>query len=134
MHSISLVGLVENPLAVPIFGSLVVALGLAGALVEPVTPRGAQLLFQGAGLVLRPGIALVRTLARPAWAAVDVPIPSLLELALLYGVLGGLLLLPRRAGRLLVAAALVGLLVDAAWWARVRWGEHVLRVTFQPPG
>jgi competence protein ComEC len=35
--------------------------------------------------------------ARPAWAAVDVPIPNLVELALLYAFLAGLLFVARRA-------------------------------------
>ena len=37
-HQVSVVGLVANPIAVPIFGSLVVVVGLAGALVEPFAP------------------------------------------------------------------------------------------------
>ncbi|HUE31215.1 MAG TPA: ComEC/Rec2 family competence protein, partial [Verrucomicrobiae bacterium] len=77
-HQVSLVGLIANPLTIPIFGSAVVVLGLVGAVVEPVAPPAAAALFRTAGLVLWPGIALVRTLAKPAWAAVDVPIPSLL--------------------------------------------------------
>src|SRR5438034_261108 len=93
-HQVSLVGLVANPLTIPIFGSAVVVLGLVGAVLEPVAPPAAAALFRTAGLVLWPGIALVRALAKPAWAAVDVPIPSLLELALVYGLLAGLLLLP----------------------------------------
>src|SRR5207244_4209671 len=82
-----------------IFGSALVVLGLVGAVVEPVVPGVAAALFRTAGLVLWPGIALVRTLAKPAWAAVDVPIPSLLELALVYGLLAALLWLPRRGAR-----------------------------------
>src|SRR5207237_694946 len=108
-HQVSLVGLVANPLTIPIFGSAVVVLGLVGAVVEPVVPGAAAALFRLAGLVLWPGIALVRTLAKPAWAAVDVPIPSLVELALVYGFLAGLLWLPRRGARVLALVALAGL-------------------------
>src|SRR5207247_1378248 len=107
-HQVSLVGLVANPLAIPIFGSAVVVLGLVGAVVEPVAPGAAAALFRTAGLVLWPGIALVRTLAKPAWAAVDVPIPSVLELALVYGLLAALLWLQRRGARALALVALAG--------------------------
>src|SRR5207249_1119968 len=72
-HQVSLVGLVANPLTIPIFGSVVVVLGLAGAVLEPVAPPAAAALFRTAGLVLWPGIALVRALAKPAWAAASTP-------------------------------------------------------------
>ena len=133
-HQVSLVGLVANPLAIPIFGSAVVVLGLVGAVVEPVVPGAAAALFRTAGLVLWPGIALVRTLAKPAWAAVDVPIPSVLELALVYGLLAALLWLPRRGARALALVALAGLAADAAWWANDRFVAQRLRVTFLDVG
>jgi len=133
-HQVSLVGLVANPLAIPIFGSAVVVLGLVGAVVEPVAPGTAAALFRTAGLVLWPGIALVRTLAKPAWAAVDVPIPSVLELALVYGLLAALLWLPRRGARALALVALAGLAADAAWWANDRFVAQRLRVTFLDVG
>ncbi len=133
-HQVSLVGLVANPLTIPIFGSVVVVLGLVGAVLEPVAPPAAAALFRTAGLVLWPGIALVRALAKPAWAAVDVPIPSLLELALVYGLLAGLLLLPRRGARALAIVALAGLVADAAWWVRERYWAERLRVTFLDVG
>src|SRR5438034_9934251 len=125
-HQVSLVGLVANPLTIPIFGSVVVVLGLVGAVLEPVAPPAAAALFRTAGLVLWPGIALVRALAKPAWAAVDVPIPSLLELALVYGLLAGLLLRPRRGARAPAAVAPAGPGADAAsrvaagYWAGAR--------------
>jgi len=132
-HQVSLVAVVANPIAVPIFGSIVVVVGLAGALVEPLAPAAARALFRVAGLVLRPGIALVSWLAAPGWAAVDVPIPSLVELGLLYGALCGLLLLPRRCGRLLAAVALAGLVADGGWWWHERFA-HRLRATFLDVG
>src|SRR5207249_2066938 len=117
----------------PSFGALVVVVGLAGALVEPFAPAAARALFQLAGLVLRPGIAVVRWLAAPGWAAVDVPIPSVVELALCYGALAGLLLTPGRVGRLLAAIALAGLVADAGWWVHERFDDR-LRATFLDVG
>src|SRR5438094_209601 len=107
--------------------------GLAGRRVEPFAPAAARALFQLAGLVLRPGIAVVRWLAAPGWAAVDVPIPSVVELALCYGALAGLLLAPGRVGRLLAAIALAGLVADAGWWVHERFDDR-LRATFLDVG
>jgi competence protein ComEC len=133
-HQISLAGLVANPLVVPLFGSVVVGLGLVGALLEPLLPRIAAELFRVAGWVLGPSIALVRALGAPGWAATDVPIPSLGELALLYALLASLLLLPRRAGRILLVVGLTALLADAVWWVRERRMPAALRVTFLDVG
>jgi competence protein ComEC len=132
-HQLSLAGLIANPLAVPLFGVLVVGPGLAGAFLEPISPTAAAALFALAGLVLRPAIALVRALARPAWASLDVPIPSLVELGLLYAALGALLL-HGRARRVLLAVALVGLLADAGTWIHQRWSRTTLRLTFLDVG
>ncbi len=133
-HQVSLVGVIANPLVVPVFGSVVVGLGLAGAFLEPVSATASAVLFRTAGLTLRPGIRLVRLLATPAWASVDVPIPSPLELALLYAALGGLLLLPRRGARLLVVLTVAGLLADTGWWLHRRIATRALRVTFLDVG
>src|SRR5262249_37031566 len=101
---------------------------------EPFAPGLAKLLFAAAGIVLRPGIAVVRALGTPSWAAVDVPIPSLLELGLAYCTLAGLLFVPRAGGRLLVALGAVGLAADVGWWAHERLHPGVLRVTFLDVG
>ncbi len=133
-HQVSIAGLIANPLTIPVFGALAVVPGLAGAALEPVSPAAAGVLFRSAGFVLRPGIRLVEALGRPVWAAFDVPIPSLAELAMLYGLLAGLVMLPRRAGRVLVAIAAVALVVDAACWIHERCASGVLRVTFLDVG
>ena len=133
-HQVSLVGVVANPVTVPIFGSAVVVPGLAGAVLQPFSPGLADLLFRAAGFVLRPGLWLVRAFARPAWAAVDVPTPNLFELAVLYAFVSGLLFLSHPAGRAVVALAVVVLLGDAAWWMHARFARTALRVTFLDVG
>jgi competence protein ComEC len=136
MHfqQISPMSLLANPLVVPLFGSLVVVLGLAGACVEPISAPGASALFRLAGHVLRPGIALVEGLARPSWAALDVPAPSAIEVALLYALLATAVVPGRGARRGLAAAAIIGLVVTAGFWARERWAPGVLRVAFLDVG
>ena len=133
-HQVSLAGVIANPITIPIFGSLVVGLGLSGALAEPVAPGLAVLLFRAAGLVLRPGIALVRWFAAPSWAAIDVPTPDLPELCLLYALLLGLVLRPPPRGRLVSVLALTALLADVAWWSHVRLAGRELRVAFLDVG
>jgi competence protein ComEC len=95
-QQVSMMALLANPVVVPLFGSLVVLLGLVGAAIEPVSPAGAATLFRLAGEALRPGVALVEWLAMPRLAAVDVPAPSAVELTLLYGLLAAAVL-PARA-------------------------------------
>jgi competence protein ComEC len=91
-------------------------------------------LFRVAGVVVQPGIALVRRFAAPWWAAFDVPTPNLFELVLLYALLLGLVARPPVLARTLIAVAIVGLLADVAWWARVRFAGSELRVTFLDVG
>jgi competence protein ComEC len=136
MHfqQVSPMSLVANPLVVPLFGSLVVVLGLAGACVEPVSAPVATALFRLAGHALRPGIVLVEVLARPSWAALDVPAPSAIEVALLYALLAAAVVPGGSARRGLAAAAIIGLVVDAGCWVRERWAPGVLRVTFLDVG
>src|SRR5207245_1631749 len=66
-HQVSLVGLVANPLTIPIFGSAVVVVGLVGAVAEPVLPGAAAVLFRLAG-----GRAASRHRARPGAGAAGV--------------------------------------------------------------
>jgi len=133
-QQVSVAGAVANPIAIPLFGSAVVLLGLGGALVEPLAPGTAAAAFRVAGTLLRPGLAVVRALGTPAWAAVTVATPSVVELTLVWAALGAILAWPRPAARALLAAALLGLAVDAAWWLHVRTTRARLRVTFLDVG
>ncbi|MFN8543285.1 MAG: DNA internalization-related competence protein ComEC/Rec2 [Candidatus Binatia bacterium] len=133
-HQVSLVGVVANLIVVPLFGSLVVGLGLGGALVTPLAPRLAAPLFRVAGVAMRPGLRSVEWLARLPGAAVDVPAPDVLEVGLLYALLAGGLLARRPLGRALLVAGAAGLLADAAWWTHERLVPGLARVTFLDVG
>jgi len=133
-QQISPMSLLANPLVVPLFGSLVVVLGLAGACVEPISAAAARTLFALAGHALRPGIAVVERLARPSWAALAVPAPSGIELVLLYTILATVVMPGGRIRRTLAAAAVLAMVIDAGWWVRERWAPGVLRVTFLDVG
>ena len=133
-HQVSLVGVVANLIVIPLFGSVVVGLGLLGAAAEPFWDAAARCLFRVAGALVGPGVAAVQALARPAWAAVDVPVPDVLELALCYAVLAGAVLRRRRWGRVVLLGASLALAADGArwWWARTAPG--MTRITFLDVG
>jgi competence protein ComEC len=127
-------GVLANPLVVPLFGSMVVGPGLVGAGIEPWAPALASRLFALAGMAVRPGVAVVEVLGGVAWAALDVPRPDVLELVLLYGLLVALACPPGRHARRLALLTALALAVDAGWWVRARWAPGVLRVTFLDVG
>jgi competence protein ComEC len=133
-RQVSVMGLVANPLILPLFGSVVVVVGLVAACIEPVAPGASTALFRFAGLLLRPGMALVELLARPSWASLDVPCPSAIELTLLYGLLLALVLPAGRAARWLALAASLALAIDVGLWIHERWAPGLLRVAFLDVG
>jgi competence protein ComEC len=133
-QQVSLIGVLANPFVIPLFGSVVVVLGLLGAVLEPVSSGAAALCFRLTGEALRPGLHLVDLLARPGWAALATPTPSALELVLLYAGLAALAMPAGSLRRLVAACAVAGLIADTAWWMRVRWSPGVLRVTFLDVG
>src|SRR5262249_60765948 len=119
-RQISVMGLVATPLILPLFGSVVVVVGLVAACIEPVAPGASTTLFRCAGLLLRPGMALVELLARPSWASLAVPCPSAIELTLLYGLLLARVLPSGRAARWLAVAASLALAIDIGLWIHER--------------
>jgi competence protein ComEC len=110
-----------------------VVIGLLGACVEPISAPAAARLFWLAGQSVRPGLAIAEHLARPRWAALAVPVPSPVELGLVYGLLVACVL-PAGRRRAFAVVALGGLLVDTGWWAAARWGPGELRMTFLDVG
>ncbi|MBI3800727.1 MAG: DNA internalization-related competence protein ComEC/Rec2 [Deltaproteobacteria bacterium] len=140
-NQITLAGLFANLLVVPLLGSLAVILGLVAAGLIFLHTGLAALILTCAGLVTRIGIWLVIWLGAWPYAALTVVTPTLLELVLLYGLLGGLLLrvsspksqVPSLL-KYLFPVVLVVLLVDATFWTWHRYFHHDLRVTFLDVG
>jgi competence protein ComEC len=133
-HQASLASVVANPVIVPLFGVVVLLPALAGAFVAPMLPAAADWCFAVAGRVVAVGVAAVRWVGERPWAAVDTPIPTLVELALAYAVIVGIWGGRRPWARALLAAALGVFAVDVAWWAHARWTPGVLRATFLDVG
>jgi competence protein ComEC len=133
-HQVSLVSVVVNPLVVPLFEAMSLLPALTAAVLAPVAPEAARLLFELAGLPVRAAIALVVAVGAWDWAAIDVPFPDVRETVLIYVMLVGAWLRRHAAARMAVAAALLLLAVDAAWWAIQRTAGSTARVTFLDVG
>jgi competence protein ComEC len=127
------IGLLTNPVLVPLAGTPATVLGLAGAGLSLVSEPLARATFALAYWpleLLQSGIAVA---AAVPLASIWVPTPTLVEIAAIYALLGlPWLRLERR--RLTVAVALLGLMLDAAWWTHERWLHADLRVRFLDVG
>jgi competence protein ComEC len=159
-NTVSFIGLPANAVVIPWIGYGVVPLGLAGALMAPLSAAAAMACFKAAGAVLAPAIALVEWMAGLPYAAAYSVTPSALEMACFYILSAALAVLIRR--RLAAAAArpapqsrplnpaapgpsrkavgallAVTLLVamgDAGYWLYQRWWCRDLRVTWVDVG
>lgn len=133
-QQLSLVAPLANPLVIPLFGAVVVVAGLASAAVEPFAPALAARGFALAGTLVHPGAWLVDRLGTLPWAAVRVPAPDAVELAVSAVLVLAPAVLRGRALRAATGVALVVLAGDAARWVRTRAAPDRLRVTFLDVG
>lgn len=153
-NQFSLVGLIANPVVVPVMALGGVVIGLFAAALSFFCRPLAGLLLHCAGWSLAVGNRLAETFLHLPGAWVRVFTPTLLELVLAYGLLGLWLCrpirqslpailpaLPRaatprslRSPRALAAVLLAGLLADAAWWTHTRYFDPHWRVTFLSVG
>lgn len=105
-------GLLANLAVVPLV-SLITIIGFAAVLIALPAPLMGGLLLQAAGALLKLLIAIVTRAAALPGAALEVPRPSLLLLALFYLLLAVLLSWPRRRAAF---AGMVMLLLTANLW------------------
>jgi competence protein ComEC len=127
-------GVVANPVVVPLFGGAVLGPGLLGAAIAPFSLDMAAWCFRAAGGLVRPGLGLAWVLGGPVAMPLPVPRPSAVEVAAFYALLGGWWGRRARLGRWLAAAALLVLAIDVAWWTWERWAPGRLRVAFLDVG
>jgi competence protein ComEC len=130
-NQVSPIAVVANPLIVPLLGLLTVGIGLLATAAVVVAPAAAAALFRGVGLIVGVADALVDRCAAVPGGSVRVVTPSLLELALLYGVLVALLIPRQSLRRAALTLCLAGLAVDVAYWASPR---RALEITFVSVG
>lgn len=133
-QEVSPAGALLGPLLLPFFGLGPVALGVAGALVEPASGAIADACLASAAWMLGPGLRLVDVVARTPGAELGVPRPSAAELAGAYALLATLTVPALRRRRWPLVLALAVGIADVAWWVRVRSGTGRLVATFLDVG
>ncbi len=129
-NQISFIGPISNLVMVPWIGYVVTPVGLAGALVSPLSEPAARMAFDLAATALAPALALIHFgAAWPAAAAYTIT-PNLFEIGCYYLLLGTLLA-PSVFGkpRMLMAVAVAMLIADVGWWRYQRFGRRDLRIT-----
>ena len=83
-NTVSCIGLLANCVAIPLMGYVVVALGLVGTLLSPLSTEAAVACYQISGFVLSKSIALLELMAALPYAAVRTVSPSIVEMTLFY--------------------------------------------------
>ena len=127
------IGLLTNPILVPLAGTPATVLGLAGAAASFASESWACAAFQLTFwplAVLRMGSALAASLPM---ASVRVSTPTLVEIGIVYALLALPWIAPAWRRRVAVIA-LGSLALDAAWWAHERWLDESLRARFLDVG
>ncbi|HWP56316.1 MAG TPA: DNA internalization-related competence protein ComEC/Rec2 [Candidatus Acidoferrales bacterium] len=127
---LSLAGFVSNPLVVPLVGFGVVPLGLGVGFVSLLGAELAESLLRAAQPLLWLTQTLIGLFASLPLASVNVPIPNLIEVGIVYGFFLLLLCARTRAQALLVfAAASLAAGACVLYWLGGRWQRHELRIT-----
>ena len=127
---LSLAGFLSNPVIVPLVGFVVVPLGLIIGFFSLLIPSLAIPLVWVAEGLLSLTIGMVGFFSALPLASVAVPIPNLVEVAVLYLMILSLLLFRRSAySILLLLAVSLGLMGDGIYWWRERWQRRELKIT-----
>jgi competence protein ComEC len=152
-NQFSLVGLIANPVVVPVMALGGMMLGLFAAALSFVCRPLAEVMLHGAGRALALGNYLADAFVRLPGAWVRIFTPTRFEIALIYGLLALWLCAPIKdplrpfstgaygaspwlgSWRKLLAAVVIAVLaVDAAWWLHERYFNPRWRVTFLSVG
>jgi len=132
-NRITPIGVLTNPVLVPLAGTPATLLGIGGAAASWLSEPLASAVFALGYWPLQLLLVGTRVAASLPFATVHVPTPTVVELVLLYVMLAAPWL-PRRARSPLVVAALALFAVDAGCWAHARWWHRDLRVRFLDVG
>ncbi|MBI2963751.1 MAG: DNA internalization-related competence protein ComEC/Rec2 [Deltaproteobacteria bacterium] len=132
-NRLSPVGVLTNPVLVPLAGTPATVLGLAGAACSRLCEPLARGLFALARWPLDLLISGASIAAALPLASVSVPTPTLLEVGVAYLWLGLPWVGAGRRRALALAAAIVTV-ADVAWWAHERVWRADLRVRFLDVG
>ncbi len=129
-QEVSLIGLIANCLLVPLIGLLVLPIGLLALFILPANGYLAGFGIKMAGWVLSQALQVLQVLEAFNGAAIETFIPSSLEIACYYGLLG--LVAMRKVispVRWVFLCVLVVLVADGLYWGYERFWHRDLRVT-----
>ena len=129
-QEVSLIGLIANCLLVPLMGLFVLPVGLLSLFILPVNGELASFGIQMAGWGLSKALQVLQMLAAFDGAAIETFVPTSLEIACYYGLLG--LIAMRRVvkpARWMVVCVLAVLVTDGLYWGYERFWHPDLRVT-----
>jgi len=127
---LSLAGFIANPLVVPLVGFIIVPLGLLIGFLSLVAPVLAPPFVWLAEPLLSLVHWMVGFISRLPLASIPVPIPSLMEVGMLYVLVLSLFLF-RHKSHIIVAAGAISLILlgDGLYWWNERWNRKELRIT-----
>jgi competence protein ComEC len=115
-NRVSLIGVVANPLLVPLIGMVPVGTGLIAVLLQPFAPELSARLLEAIGALVTVADHIASYLASLPGASIRVVSPSRLELTLIYATLAAVLIRPVRPRRFLLVGLVGLLIIDAGYW------------------
>jgi competence protein ComEC len=129
-NQMSLIGILTNCFMVPLIGFLVVPMGLLSVVFLPFSATMALWVMKGAAVVLEGGLGLGIFFSEWPFVAVRTVTPTLMEIALYYGLAWGFFNCrkSRRARLVLISLALI-VVADVGYWVSERFGRGELRMT-----
>jgi len=132
----SVLGVIANLILVPWIGFVVVPLGLAGAMIFPVSGTLAGWVLACAHWLLDPAVSLIKMIANSPVGAFETFSPTVPEVICAYGLLAGMGLIWRGKTPKIRKLAAIGLVpiflvsaADAGYWMHKRFWHSDLRVT-----
>ena len=129
-QEVSLIGLIANCLLVPLMGLFVLPVGLLSLFILPVNGYLADVGIQMAGWGLSLALQVLQMLDALEGVAIETFVPSSLEMACYYGLLGIAVMRPAvRPMRWVFLGLLAVLVADGLYWGYERFWHRDLRVT-----
>jgi competence protein ComEC len=134
-NQVSFVGLLANPILIPLLGSGAVALGLVGVFCYPLSIALSGFCLSISGLIVDLGLKIIHWLSDFSLAAVTTVTPTIFEIILFYLGLVIFFNLKRRPIFPVMAILLVGAVFsDLSYWIYQRFLSDELRVTAMDVG
>jgi competence protein ComEC len=127
---LSIIGLLANPIVVPLMGTGALGLGLTGMVLVPLVPAMSSAAFWLSGLCVWIAVEVARVLS--AWPFAAVPVAW--EPALTGSIAAAVATLPAPRARIRVARAAAGALLGTALMAVLSSSDPGLRVSFLDVG